>query len=285
MELDVNHDLYPSSHTWKYENYTISERADNLTAGLPLPPHKFYLSILAMFKNEGPIMKEWLDHHIAHGIEHFYLINDHSFDNVTAILEPYVEKGLITMFPPPSVRTPFRQTAIYKSIIMKMLVRNISKWVAIMDLDEFLYSPEEVDIRVILRKHEKLSLVGLTWAWFGSNGHTGQPSNIVQSFTKRADFNYSLYPDLVKEYKALKTTPNHNSDWQKFILNMDSKIHTVDIHSAYVDGTIDNLSEQRYPGNPPLVLNHYSGMYYALYFFLFIMHRKTNPFILLCSTI
>ena len=41
---------------------------------------KYYLSIGVLFKNESLILKEWLDHHIFHGVDHFYLINDNSND-------------------------------------------------------------------------------------------------------------------------------------------------------------------------------------------------------------
>ena len=37
---------------------------------------KYYLSVLAIFKNEKHIMKEWLLHHMKEGVEHFYLIDN-----------------------------------------------------------------------------------------------------------------------------------------------------------------------------------------------------------------
>lgn len=39
------------------------------------------LGILAMFKNEAHIIKEWLNHYISEGVTFFYLINDNSNDN------------------------------------------------------------------------------------------------------------------------------------------------------------------------------------------------------------
>ena len=66
-----------------------------------------------MFKNEAGIMKEWLDHHIAHGFEHFYFVNDNSTDGVENILQPYHDKGYITMFPAPGKNQLFRQVGAY----------------------------------------------------------------------------------------------------------------------------------------------------------------------------
>lgn len=86
---------YPHSHTFKYETYDATERAELYMLEKRYQPmaNKYYLSILAMFKNEADIIEEWLDHHIYHGVEHFYLIDDYSTDDVMGRLEPYKAKG------------------------------------------------------------------------------------------------------------------------------------------------------------------------------------------------
>ena len=42
--------------------------------------NKHYLSVLAIFNNEGHIFREWLDHYLAEGVDFFYLINNFSED-------------------------------------------------------------------------------------------------------------------------------------------------------------------------------------------------------------
>ena len=56
------------------------------------------LSIGAIFCNEAPSLKEWLDHYINRNVDHFYLINDNSNDNFKEVLDPYIQKGYITLF-------------------------------------------------------------------------------------------------------------------------------------------------------------------------------------------
>ena len=56
----------------------------------------YILSIGAIFKNEAPYLKEWIEHYLARGVDHFYLINDNSDDNYLKILNQYKEK--ITLF-------------------------------------------------------------------------------------------------------------------------------------------------------------------------------------------
>lgn len=41
----------------------------------------YFLTCLAIFKNEAMNLKEWLDHHLWQGVEHFYLINNGSEDD------------------------------------------------------------------------------------------------------------------------------------------------------------------------------------------------------------
>ena len=42
----------------------------------------YKLSVGTIFKNEEHIIKEWIEHYLYHGVEHFYLIDDNSDDNM-----------------------------------------------------------------------------------------------------------------------------------------------------------------------------------------------------------
>jgi len=243
---------YPLGRKFTYNHHPISDRVFNYTKGKEMPNCKYYLSAMSMFKNEAGIMREWLNHHIGHGFEHFYLVNDHSTDEAEDILQPYIRKGLVTMFPAPWAGLQFRQVAVYNKLLTRIMTKNESHWVAVIDLDEFLWSPQAVDLRDVLRKHEDLSVIGLNWLWFGSNGHIEQPNSVIQSFTKRADTDMSKYPDLTAHYKILKFKA------QKNIINTQYKAVQVQVHTADVEGVSDILSINRYPDDPPFLLNHYS---------------------------
>lgn len=251
---------YPFGANVKYNTYRLSNRVKAIQGemGFPIGQHRYYLSIISMFKNERGAMKEWLEHHIGHGVEHFYLIDDGSTDSVLDILNPYIASGHVEMLPTTPKSIPFRQSGVYKKIYTNIVAKNESKWVAIIDLDEFLYSPYEVDIRNVLRDHEDLSLVGVNWVWYGSNNLIDQPKSIIQSFTHRADMKYEKYPELVDHYKILTKSHTHHNDWQKYILNTNHQVDNIDVHNVWIEGVCDNLSYNRYPKKPPLLLNHYS---------------------------
>ena len=50
---------------------------------------RYYLSVLAVFRNESHIMKEWICHYIMEGVDHFYLLNNFSTDNYTTVLKEF----------------------------------------------------------------------------------------------------------------------------------------------------------------------------------------------------
>ena len=86
---------------------------------------------------------------------------------------------------------------------------------AVIDLDEFIWSPQSINISDVLRQHEAVSLVGMNWLWFGSSGLVEQPSLVVQSFIRRADTDWNKYPNLTAHYSVLKVyslpSPNLSS--------------------------------------------------------------------------
>ena len=55
-----------------------------------------YLSILATFKNESWNMREFIEHYLWQGVEHFYMINNGSTDDFMPILDEY--KDRVTLY-------------------------------------------------------------------------------------------------------------------------------------------------------------------------------------------
>ena len=110
---------------------------------------KYKLAVGAMFKNEGLAMVEWLEHHLYHGVEHFYLIDDNqSTDDSVERLQPYIDRGLVTLY---SVNVPYfigRQSMMYTHYILPHLKE--TEWMLMIDLDEFVWSPKALDLRTIL---------------------------------------------------------------------------------------------------------------------------------------
>lgn len=208
---------------------------------------KYYLSIGCMFKNEEMILEEWIEHHIYHGIDHFYLINDESDDNSLSILQTYIDKGYVTLFNNKEPRTykPGRQPNSYKTHLTSCLKE--TEWLALIDMDEYIYSPLAIDIKKTIKKYSSYSQLEVNWHWFGSNGHINQPYSVVEGFTKRAETNY------VNNYKG-----NHSTIGPKSIINTNFNLIQFGVHSHQMSGKTINVSFKQ--KTPELIINHYSLM-------------------------
>jgi hypothetical protein len=136
----------------------------------------YYLSVLAQFKNETSNLKLWLNHHIWQGVQHFYLIDNGSTDNPLTILAPYIKKGFVTYFYRPKL---YSQIENYRKIFAKHIWFK-SFWVAVIDLDEFLYG---VDQRLVkkLRHLHYYNIIYCNWFVYGTSGCIDQPADIRKS--------------------------------------------------------------------------------------------------------
>src|SRR5207248_10986601 len=55
------------------------------------------LAICAIFKNEAPYLREWIEFHRLVGVSHFYLYRNGSTDDWEPVLRPYIGDGIATI--------------------------------------------------------------------------------------------------------------------------------------------------------------------------------------------
>ena len=194
----------------------------------------FNFVVASVFKNESSILKEWITHYLKHGAEHFYLVNDFSTDNFKEIIHEFGE--VVTLYNNDIVTNKVgRQTMIYNKYFKDIP----SKWVALLDLDEFMWTPKCNSIKTYLDSiPENINQIKVDWLHFGSSGHIKQPSSVINSFTKRAKF------DTTKEYYSYKSIYKSKS------------LISFNVHGHNVTGMTlhEKYSEQDQSG---LVINHY----------------------------
>jgi len=194
----------------------------------------FKLVLGAVFRNEADNMVEYVEHYLFHGVEHLYLINDGSTDNFREVLEPYIERGLVTLFEGNEERTGGRQERVYNKMFLQHL--HEAEWWLIADLDEFAYSPKETDLRLVLNTYSQYSYVSAEWLMFGSDGQEAQPPLLVTSFTKRCAAGIS--------YKTFVQS--------KYLANFGIHIHGL--REGAPSGTLLKVDSD---GNADIILNHY----------------------------
>jgi hypothetical protein len=128
-------------------------------------PPRHYLAVCAIAKNEGAYFQEWIEWHKSAGVEKFYIYDNESSDNTKEILAPYVESGLVEYIFFPGKK---RQIAAYDDCLGKH--RLDARWLAVIDLDEFIVPMKDKTIAEFLKRFEKFPAVEINWLIYGSGG-------------------------------------------------------------------------------------------------------------------
>lgn len=142
--------------------------------------YPYYVSVLAIFKNEGMNMKVWVDHYLWMGVDHLFLIDNGSDDNSREILQPYIDKGVVSVFFMPE---KWKQVENYRHVF-EHHIKKKSKWVIVADMDEFWYVKNST-IRRELPKFEQYDVILSNWRMFGTDGHVEHPRDIRTAITHR----------------------------------------------------------------------------------------------------
>ena len=143
---------------------------------------RYYLAVCAIAKNEGPYFKEWIEWHHSQGVEKFYIYDNESTDETKEVLAPYIESGLVdyTYFPGKK-----QQLAAYDDCFERH--RFETRWLAVIDLDEFIVPIKDKNIPDFLHRMEKFSAVEINWLIYGSSGaKTKEPGNVMDRFKKHS---------------------------------------------------------------------------------------------------
>lgn len=147
--------------------------------------YKQELAICSIFQNEARFFKEWLEFHKLVGVQHFYLYNNNSTDNYKEILAPYIQKGEIDVYDWPETDHGLKaQLSAFNDCLTR--TRNKVKWVAFLDLDEFLFPVSDFDLKDVLKEFEECAQVSVNWFMFGTSNIAKIPDNalMIECLTK-----------------------------------------------------------------------------------------------------
>jgi hypothetical protein len=244
---------------------------------------KYQLAIVSMFQNEGLILKEWIDHHLQIGVQHFYFINNGSSDTTEQILQPYKQYITCVYDPKPIFTEKIRKVpywdrrrgdvsqlktnvTLQQLLVNRHLLKEIkqdTQWVAFIDCDEYIYSPKGEQIQTILTQlPHTVKRIFIPWKIFGSNGHIEQPVSIRSGFTKRKNFvyhkNYYGFGKSIEKTSQIKCLRPHASLMYSDYTILPNGLPLTDDNMMHYDFTKTDL----------LACNHYiimSKFYYETY--------------------
>jgi hypothetical protein len=115
------------------------------------------------------------------GVERFFLYDNRSDDEHLDALAPYLNDGTVEltewpMFP--------GQVQAYTDCIERH--RDDSRWIAFIDIDEFLFSPTGRPLPEVLARYERWAGVGVNRVTFSTSGHETRPPGLVlENYTRR----------------------------------------------------------------------------------------------------
>ena len=147
---------------------------------------KHFLSVCLIVKSKFPHeLIQWVLWHKFIGVDHFYIYDDGcDFDLKDALKKfeasiTYVKKGN-------EKRTRKKhQIFIYEKVFNKY--KNCSKWMAFIDEDEYIFSPNDKNFLSFLLKYEDCDQINLIWRMFSP---AGKVKNQTHEKLILGDFNY-----------------------------------------------------------------------------------------------
>ncbi len=215
----------------------------------PLAEDAAYLSIVAIVKNEADYIDEWIRYHLLVGVDRFFIYDNGSTDETLNVLQKYIDQGIVVL------RTHLgigQQLNVYNDALRRY--RLMSKYIAFIDVDEFLYScePEKTvrqQIDELFALYPNAGGIAANWRMFGSGGHVSKPEGgVLENFLYRSK-------DDGKGTRCVKTIANPRRVYRYVHAHYPmyyKGYYSVDESGKRVDGWANPVKEIR-----RLRINHY----------------------------
>src|SRR5215211_1855340 len=153
---------------------------EHLRAKLPaLTRPRVELAVCAIFRDEARYLSEWVAFHRLMGVERFYLYDNDSADDWQRALEGF---SGVAVTPWPAHPGQF---SAYADCLRRHRVD--TRWIAFIDIDEFLFSPSGRQLPEVLCGFDGAAAVAVNWRCFGHGDWTERPPGLVtESYLWRA---------------------------------------------------------------------------------------------------
>jgi hypothetical protein len=123
--------------------------------------NKYYLSVCTTIKDEARYLQEFIEIHLMFGVEHFYIYDNDSTDNIMDVIEAY--KEYITY---EKVNGFCKQLPTYDKCLIDHRMQ--SRWIAFIDVDEHIVPIKCGNLVPILKEYEDFPGVEFNWCCFNS---------------------------------------------------------------------------------------------------------------------
>jgi hypothetical protein len=209
------------------------------------------LAVCCIIKNEGPYLLEWLAYHRLMGIDHFLLFDNESTDGTSEMLERLAKGGIVEHVAWPTGQSSSPQLPAYAEGLRRM--RGRAKWIAYIDVDEFLHPLTDPDVKTVLRDYEDVGGLMVPWRIFGSSGENRKRDDLVlRRFTHRAsdDFPLNRSVKTIARSHCVTSVGVHTPTLTEGCLTDEFRM---------TGGTFGHPDMHPIPEAKRLVINHYFG--------------------------
>jgi hypothetical protein len=144
------------------------------------------LGVMAIFKNESMILKEWIEHYKWQGADAIVLLNNDSTDDWKSITDQF--EGLVVAKDVPGKHV---QLKAYNETGLPIMKEKGIDVLLVADIDEYYFGRDgrliKDYVKDVFSAPSETKVSGFTcgWSMFGSNGHETQPASVREGFTKR----------------------------------------------------------------------------------------------------
>ena len=202
------------------------------------------LAVVAILKNEAPYVMEWLDYHLLAGVDHFYIYDNESPDNLKEILQPYIDAGIVTYtFYPGQARQ-------YEAYNDALRYKFFCRYMAWLDGDEFIFpksQPTIVEVCDEVFKEDFQAALGVNWRLFGSNHHkkADLSRGVLDRFTAR-DAEVNRHVKIIANPRKVKFFPNPH-----YAVYLDNCSAVNENQKAFIGPFNEDRTAKK------IVMNHY----------------------------
>jgi hypothetical protein len=182
---------------------------------------KYKLSVCALFKNEAPYLKEWLEYHRMVGVDHFYLYDNGSKDRLFEVLAPYIKEGVVTLTrwldrvgnrdgENAELWVFSTQLPAYGHAV-KYFAVNESEWLVFLDVDEFMVPVAANSVKEILECYHEYPGVELTSDFFDASNE--DPLSKKELLIANVDLTNRPTQNILKSVEKMIFKPECNTSF------------------------------------------------------------------------
>lgn len=218
---------------------------------------KYFLSAVLAIKDEASYVKEWLDYHQLVGVDHFYIYDNGSTDNLVDVLQPYIDSGVVSYKYWPGLA---QQRNEYNDCLKNH--GHETQWLAVIDTDEFIVPKNADNIRDFLKNApDDCAQIYIGYNNFGSSNRLDRPNyvgGVLDSFLWRANgcserfLQNWPWPDLGKS--IVRPDLVETLDIHFHILKKGARTYTC----KFVPYDLENRNRENTLPRDAVVINHYA---------------------------